>query len=317
MAPCLPRQHRHLLGLTMPALVVVVAALSTSSCTTGTGSAEAAAEPTATIAVSALPPESASATTAPPVTSPPTLASTTLAPTTTEAPTTTAAPTTTLAPNVEPVAPAPTQLEAVGTGGGPATAAVQARLAELGFWNAAADGEYGLTTKQAVMAFQKYLGLDATGSVDQATADYLTNITERAHGLADTGDLIEVDKTRQLLFVIRDGKTLLVLNTSTGNGLPYEEPDKNSPGEMQTGVALTPDGLWKVTRERAEGWWEGDLGEIYRPKYFRGGIAVHGSNSIPNYPASHGCVRISVPAMDMIWAMDLMPKGLTVWVHGG
>ena len=111
--------------------------------------------------------------------------------------------------------------------------------------------------------------------------------------------------------------TVLVLNTVTGNGLEYEEEDKNSPGEMVTGVSLTPDGLWKVNRERAEGWWEGDLGEIYRPKYFRGGVAVHGSNSIPNYPASHGCVRVSVPAMDMIWAMDLMPMGLTVWVHGG
>jgi peptidoglycan hydrolase-like protein with peptidoglycan-binding domain len=194
---------------------------------------------------------------------------------------------------------------------------MQERLNQLGFWNSAADGEYGLTTKQAVMAFQKYLGLEATGSVDQVTADFMTNFPEKGHGTADTGDLIEVDKAKQLLFVIREGKTVLILNTSTGNGEPYEEEDKNSPGEIQRGVSLTPDGLWKVYRERPEGWWEGDLGEIYRPKYFRGGVAVHGSNSIPNYPASHGCVRVSVPAMDMIWDMDLMPKGITVWVHEG
>jgi lipoprotein-anchoring transpeptidase ErfK/SrfK len=125
------------------------------------------------------------------------------------------------------------------------------------------------------------------------------------------------DKQRQLLFVVQGGKTVWTLNTSTGNGLPYEEEDKNTPGEKQTGVAITPDGLWKVNRERPEGWWEGDLGEIYRPKYFRGGIAVHGSNSIPNYPASHGCVRVSVPAMDFIWDQNLMPMRITVWVHGG
>ena len=72
-----------------------------------------------------------------------------------------------------------------------------------------------------------------------------------------------------------------------------------------------------MNRERPEGWWEGDLGEIYRPKYFKGGIAVHGSSSIPNYPASHGCVRVSVPAMDFIWEQNLMPMRITVWVHGG
>jgi lipoprotein-anchoring transpeptidase ErfK/SrfK len=43
---------------------------------------------------------------------------------------------------------------------------------------------------------------------------------------------------------------------------------------------------------------------------------VHGSNSIPNYPASHGCVRVSVPAMDWIWAWNLMPMHIPVWVHG-
>lgn len=107
------------------------------------------------------------------------------------------------------------------------------------------------------------------------------------------------------------------LNTSTGNGLPYEQEDVNTPGAVVRGVALTPDGLWKVDRERAEGWWEGDLGEIFRPKYFRGGIAVHGSNTIPNYAASHGCVRVSVPAMNFIWAQDLMPMGSPVWVHNG
>ena len=59
-----------------------------------------------------------------------------------------------------------------------------------------------------------------------------------------------------------------------------------------------------------------DLGEIFRPKYFRGGVAVHGSNNIPNYAASHGCVRISTSAMDFIWDNDLIPMRSVVWVHG-
>ena len=145
------------------------------------------------------------------------------------------------------------------------------------------------------MAFQKYAGLNTSGNVDDATAAALSAATEQARATADAGTLVEVDKSRQLLFFVVDGRTQWIFNTSTANGLPYEEEDQNTPGEIQKGVAITPDGLHHVNRERPEGWWEGDLGQIYRPKYFVGGVAVHGSNSIPNYPASHGCVRVSVP----------------------
>ena len=300
-------------------LLAVAAAMALSSCSPSSGAVRAEDSVT-TITAAPLPPSSIDTTTS--VTTTTVEPTTTAAPTTTESTTTTSTvppttvPPTTLPPNVEPIAPMAVPLEAVGSRSGEATKAVQQRLLDLGFWLAGVDGEYGLTTKQAVMAFQKYLGLPATGKVDDDTAAYMANLTERAHGAADTGDLVEVDKTRQLIFVIRGGKTMLVLNTSTATGLPYEEEDRNTPGEIQRGVSITPNGLWKVDRERPEGWWEGDLGEIYRPKYFKGGVAVHGSNSIPNYPASHGCVRVSVPAMDMIWFYDLMPMRSVVWVHG-
>ena len=206
-------------------------------------------------------------------------------------------------------------MEAVGGHSGAATAVIQARLLQLGFWNSGTDGNYGFTTKQAVMAFQKYIGLPATGLVDQSTADYLTNFVERGHASADTGTLVEVDKAKQLLFIVGDGKTLWTFNTSTGSGIPYEAPNKNDPTKIETGDAVTPEGLFHTTRERPEGWWEGDLGKIYRPKYFRGGIAVHGMTSVPNYPASHGCVRLSTAAMDFIWDQNLMPLHIVVWVH--
>ncbi len=223
---------------------------------------------------------------------------------------------TALAATESEVIPLDTVLASVGHEDGEPTKAVQSRLLELGFWHAGVD-DYGITTTQAVMAFQKYVGLEATGDVDESTAVALSTATERARGRADTGDLVEIDKARQLLFVVREGETLWTFNTSTGNGSPYEQVDENTPGEIATGVALTPNGLWKVNRERVEGWWEGDLGEIYRPKYFRGGIAVHGAYNIPNYPASHGCVRVSVAAMDYIWEQALMPMRSTVWVHDG
>jgi lipoprotein-anchoring transpeptidase ErfK/SrfK len=141
-------------------------------------------------------------------------------------------------------------------------------------------------------------------------------VAERPKARADAGTLVEVDKSKQLIFFVVDGRTTWILNTSTGSEIPYDEVDKNTPGERQTGDSITRVGLHDVYRERPEGWWEGDLGEIYRPKYFSGGQAVHGSNSIPNYAASHGCVRVSVPAMDWIWEQGLMPMDIPVWVYG-
>jgi peptidoglycan hydrolase-like protein with peptidoglycan-binding domain len=241
-------------------------------------------------------------------------------PDTTEAapttPETTEAPTTTIAPAIVLVAEADPPIEPVGTSSGEATARAQERLLELGFWLQSVDGNYGLTTRQAVMAFQKYLGFTADGVLGPETAHYLTFLTEKPRGRSDAGTLVEVDKSKQLLFFVIDGTTEWILNTSTGTEVPYERPNSNDPEIIERGSSVTPTGLFDVDRQRPEGWWEGDLGEIYRPKYFVGGVAVHGSNSIPNYPASHGCVRVSVPAMDWIWETELMPMRSPVWVHG-
>jgi peptidoglycan hydrolase-like protein with peptidoglycan-binding domain len=199
---------------------------------------------------------------------------------------------------------------------GPETKRVQIRLIELGFWVSAADGTYGLTTTQALIAFQKFSGLRRTGIVDDATAAALTAARFRATATATDGTLVEVDKDRQLLFLIQNGRTTWTFNTSTGSGTPYVALNLNDQSKIEIGDAVTPSGLWTVNREHDQGWWDGDLGKIYRPKYFHNGIAIHGMNSVPAHPASHGCVRLSLPAMDFIWANDLVPLGMTVWVHG-
>jgi len=236
--------------------------------------------------------------------------------TTTVAPTsTTVAPTTTTTPPEVSVLDRP--LVAVGSSDGEETVRVQTRLLELGFWHLGADGDFGHTTKQAVMAFQKWTGLETSGRVDEATAVALTSATARPTGQSsESGVVVEVDKDRQLLFIMNNGRLAWALNTSTGSGQYYLELNQKDPTKWELGRSVTDSGRFKVNRERPEGWWEGDLGEIYRPKYFNGGIAIHGSRSIPDYPASHGCVRVSTAAMDMIWASGLVPKGTAVWVYG-
>ena len=55
------------------------------------------------------------------------------------------------------------------------------------------------------------------------------------------------------------------------------------------------------------------LGVLYRPAYFFEGWAIHGEGLVPNHPASHGCVRITVPAMDRLY--DLLTVGTPVHIY--
>ena len=110
------------------------------------------------------------------------------------------------------------------------------------------------------------------------------------------------------LFIVRDGKIIKIINASTGGGYSY------ATGTGGTSIAITPPGVYSTYYE-VNKWDVGPLGGLYRPKYFNRGIAVHGSYSVPPYPASHGCVRVSLAAMDWIWLNNMMPRGTKVVVY--
>ncbi|MEX0847459.1 MAG: L,D-transpeptidase family protein [Ilumatobacteraceae bacterium] len=190
----------------------------------------------------------------------------------------------------------------------------QQRLLDLGFWLTAADGSYGLTTTQAVMAFQKWTGLPRTGRVDETTAVTLNRTLCRPAPTRTGGDLFVVDKGQQLGYIVRANKTLWVLNVSTGGGYAYSETDRKT-GAPINDVAITRSGSFRVYRVSDDPAYSGSLGTLYRPRFFSGGIAVHGYKSVPSYPASHGCVRVSNAAMDMIWGISAMPMRSIVIVH--
>jgi hypothetical protein len=99
-----------------------------------------------------------------------------------------------------------------------------------------------------------------------------------------------------------------VLNTSTGSGEAYASPRGG------TAVATTPAGRFAINRE-IDGLREAPLGTLYRPKYFVGGIAIHGSGSIPARPASHGCARVTNGAMDLLWSSGLAVVGTPVLTY--
>jgi peptidoglycan hydrolase-like protein with peptidoglycan-binding domain len=183
---------------------------------------------------------------------------------------------------------------------------VQKRLSSLGYWLGTPDGTYGGLTSQAVMALQKAAGLGRDGIYGPATLRALQAGVRPHSRIGGTG--VEVDKARQLLLFVRGGAVTTILNTSTGSGLPYKTEGGG------TAIANTPAGSFSVFRT-VNHLDKGPLGDLWRPRYFNGGIAVHGAGYVPGYPASHGCTRVSNPAMDMIWADNLMPVGSRVVVY--
>ncbi len=184
---------------------------------------------------------------------------------------------------------------------------LQEQLTALGYWAGPVDGSYGHLTSQAVMAFQKWEGLTATGRADAETIDRLRTAT-RPTPASSTGDLVEIDLQRQLIYVVRGGVAAFTFNTSTGSEQPYEH-------DGRWFHARTPTGRYEVFFERPIGWRTSHLGRLWRPKYFNGGIAIHGSGYIPAYPDSHGCARLSTAAMDFFYDADLAPVGSQVWVY--
>ncbi|GAB3600829.1 L,D-transpeptidase family protein [Angustibacter peucedani] len=189
---------------------------------------------------------------------------------------------------------------------GPVVLAAQKRLTALGYWLGTPDGTYGYLTSQAVMALQKSAGLGRDGVLGPKTKAALTSGV-RPHPRTGSGSAVEVDKARQVVMVVVGGQLKWVLNTSTGSGQPYTS-------QGQSYVATTPEGRFTVQRQ-IDGERISHLGALWRPKYFTGGYALHGSPSVPGYPASHGCVRLSNGAIDMLWSSGLAPIGRTVWVY--
>ena len=151
---------------------------------------------------------------------------------------------------------------------GPSVLALEQRLRELRYALRGVDTVYGTDTVEAVLAFQKVHGLPRTGRVDSALWRRLAtaHLSAPRYG---TGDHIEIDKSRNVLYEVTGGRVNRIVHVSTG------------------ATGNTPLGTFHVYR-KVGGWdWV-----LWYPMYFLRGFAIHGYPSVPAYPASHGCVRV-------------------------
>jgi peptidoglycan hydrolase-like protein with peptidoglycan-binding domain len=172
---------------------------------------------------------------------------------------------------------------------------LQRRLHGLGYDSGAMDGNFGSDTLHAVVAFQKVNNLARDGVVGHTTWASLDAPLIPKPGYNHAGLAVEVRLDKQVLFLTRANKVVRIVDASSGK-------------------ASTPTPTGNFTDQRhIDGWRQSDLGLLWRPHYFTGGYAVHGSTSVPNYPASHGCVRVTIEAMNRLWTV--LQTGMPVHVY--
>jgi peptidoglycan hydrolase-like protein with peptidoglycan-binding domain len=184
--------------------------------------------------------------------------------------------------------------------------AVQERLAELGYDVGEPDGRFGGRTSYAIMAFQKIEGLSRTGDIDDGLQAALAGASPPGPLAGGPSTRVEIDLNRQVLMLWQGGTRTRILPISSGSGEEYCVD-----GECD--IAVTPPGSFHIGR-KAEGLEIAPLGELWWPMYFNGGIAIHGSPSVPPYPASHGCIRIPMYAAPTLY--DQVGRGTAVILVG-
>lgn len=126
-------------------------------------------------------------------------------------------------------------------------------------------------------------GLTRDGVVGPKTWSRLPLARSPSPHLTASGTRVEIDLTRQVLFFIKDNQVAKTLAVSAGKA-----------------GWRTPPGRFSVFRKIAA-WHRSPLGLLYKPAFIVGGIAIHGSYSVPTYPASHGCIRVTVSEMDILY----------------
>ena len=175
------------------------------------------------------------------------------------------------------------------------------RLAEMGY----ASGQNGALDRYAIIAFQKWEGLDVSGRITRPDYDAIMNAS--APQAKDAGyKHVEVDLDRQVLLLTdNDGAVEKILPVSTGSNKRYSE-------KGMSGLAYTPRGRFRIY-SKLSGWKRSPLGLLYYPNYFSDGLAIHGNPSVPDNPQSHGCIRIPMSAAAEM--SRLLPVGTIVLIY--
>ncbi|MDX6583778.1 MAG: hypothetical protein QOI10_2962 [Solirubrobacterales bacterium] len=157
---------------------------------------------------------------------------------------------------------------------GPAVALFNDLLRDEGYYDT--DGHnYGSHTERAVLAFRKVNVMDrnfnANPEIFKLLAEGKGAFVPKYGG---SGKHVEVDISRQVMALVNDGETQYVFHVSTGAPA--------TPSDQGTFTFYLKDPGYN-----SEG--------MYYSVYYNRGEATHGYASVPDYNASHGCIRNPIP----------------------
>jgi len=179
-------------------------------------------------------------------------------------------------------------------------------------WNfpvGAANGYFDQSTRQALCAWRDLAGRNVTHSLPSIQEKFMINRAIRPKVPARLVVGLNVNITCQVvIWVVKDKIT--------------GEHKVRKVFQATTGMSEFPTrtGTFRIYGQRNE-WQESDLypgAMMYRPKYFDGGQAFHGSATdalVVPYPASHGCVRMLHSAIKELWYSNV-GIGTQVKVYG-
>ncbi len=168
---------------------------------------------------------------------------------------------------------------------------LERRLIELNYHLKRPNQGFDYRTADAVLAFHKVNGMGRGEAVTKATWKRLADPRTPKPKAKRPKEHIEVDQTKQVLYVVKNNRVTDILHVSTGAG------------------AATRNGTFTFHRE-VNGYSGGGL---YYPTYFDGLRAIHGWPEVPTYNASHGCVRL--PMWAAKWAFDLVELGDKIRIY--
>jgi hypothetical protein len=170
---------------------------------------------------------------------------------------------------------------------------VQQRLLALHFYMPQ-SGVWDLQTELAIEAYHRLLGRGTSSTLDPATLRHLLNgegkfvVRFPQHGRHAEGDL-----SLQLIALIDGSKVENIYPISSGK--PSTPTILGDYRVYQRTPGYLPDGM-------------------YYSDFFIRGYAIHGYDPAPDYPASHGCMRL--PISDAISAFNWLALGDWVDVYG-
>ncbi len=184
--------------------------------------------------------------------------------------------------------------------------AQQEKLNELfagyGIRDLLVDGISGPVTQQRLCAARVALGVPVNradmqaGSLEEVALMFATALPPPPSSAVGSDRWTLVDLTCQIMFVGAGDDLTFVFPTSTGEeGFETRRQDRSRAFRYDPALE---NGGWHDSTTYPVAIDNPLNGNMYRPIYFDGGQAIHGSNNVPTTPQSKGCVRLRVGDQD-------------------